>query len=79
MKKSMKVKMTHSDGEICFWTVHHETHMTNIVLGKKTRHFDGWIIKDHDGYERISEGNWLNLVEYFNLVASNYGFAHNLT
>lgn len=77
--KAFRVKMTDtSDSSIYYWTVRSFKNATNIVLGRKPRKISGWLYIDHEGYQRNVEGNWLELVDHFRLVASNYGLTSNI-
>lgn len=77
-RKAMRIKMTHTDGEQVYWTVRSHS-AVNLVLGQRPRKVRGWLFIDHEGYERFAEGNWLDLVALFRLVASNYGFTSTIS
>ncbi len=78
--KAVKIKMTDSTGNVFFWTVRYVARAFNCGGKlKKARHISGWSYTDHEGYERFSEGNWIELVANFKLTAENYGFTTNIS
>ena len=78
MTKAMRVKMTSDNGMICFWTVRSYAG-TVLNLGRKPRKVTGWLFIDHEGYKRIVEGNWPELVARFQGVSANYGLISNIS
>lgn len=76
--KSFRVKVTDETGQDYYWTVQ-AVQAVHLCTGKKPRQVRGWSFKDHEGYERFSEGNWLALVDTFKAVVSNYGFTTKLS
>lgn len=76
--KAMRIKMAHTDGEQVHWTVCSYSGI-NLVLGQKARKIRGWSFTDHEGYDRVVEGNWFDLVAHFRLVAANYGFTSTIS
>ena len=72
--KSMRLKMEASDGSVVWWTCWRERGVTWIRPGRKRVIVDFWQLRDHDGYVRNLEHNWMNSVPMSQLLASNYGF-----
>lgn len=76
--KTIKIPMTHNDGTKYHWTVI-SSNRTCLVAGHKPRAMRGWEFTDHDRYTRFVEGNWKDLVDHFQLVASSYGMTCNIS
>ncbi len=72
--KGMRLKMESSDGSIVYWTCWRETGLTWIRTGRKPAIVDFWRLKDHDGYVRNLDHNWINSVPMIQQLADNYGF-----
>lgn len=78
--KTIRIKMTDNANGVCFWTIQRIPRAFNCGDSlKRSRYVSGWSWTDHDGYERFSEGNWLELVTSFLRCAANYGFTCNLS
>jgi hypothetical protein len=78
--KPMRVKMTDANGVSYFWTVKgHKSLVLNEPGKKRPRLIHGWMFVDHEGCQRVVEGNWLELVARFHGVAENYGLTSNLS
>lgn len=77
--KTMRIKMTDANGNAVYWSVKRIEQAVQLVLGRRPRRISGWSFTDHEGYERFSEGNWINFVPEFHRVARNYGFTSNLS
>lgn len=73
MSKSMRITLKDENNKHYHWTIKHEPRSCCCMLGSG-HYVSGWVYTDHDGCERFSEGNWLNLVSHFKTTASNYGF-----
>jgi len=67
----MKLLMTDNTGERFTWTV---SERRKYSQGPR-HHFQGYSFTDHEGYERIVEGNWKNLVSDLQYTANNYGLS----
>lgn len=76
--KTIMIRLTDETGNIYKWTVRHLV-ATNLTLGQKPKKIAGWSFTDHEGYERFAEGNWMDLVAKFRLVAENYGLTSNIS
>lgn len=64
--RAMRVRMTYTPtGEVYHWTV------------RKAR--GGWDFEDHEGCVRYAEGNWMELVAKFKMVAENYAMSCNIS
>jgi len=70
----MRLKMTDTDGAVYWWTCWRERGCTWIRAGRKPVKCDFWQLRDHDGYVRSLEHNWLNSVPMIRQLAENYGF-----
>lgn len=73
MQATLQIRLSDSNGKLYRWTIRRMPRAVNCLAGK-TRIISGWQFTDHDGYERFSEGNWLDLVSMVKLTAENYGF-----
>ncbi len=69
----MEIRMTAQNGTRYKWSIGKRQKYTNLVAGRKPRNFFGWSFIDHEGYERIVEGNWKTLISEFHETASRYG------
>ena len=79
MRKAIRIKLTDAAGTPYFWTVRAgKWHNCGGNL-PRAKWITGWSYTDHEGYERIAEGNWLALVDAFRLTADNYGFTTNIS
>ena len=66
--KSIKVPMSNKT----HWTIFAKKTWTIVGAGKK-RHIAAWSFADQEGYERIVEGSWIDLVAEFNATAERFG------
>jgi len=65
MTRNLSIRLQDADSKIYRWSVEREL----PARGFK----GGWRFTDHEGYPRITEGNWHDLVARFKRVAANYG------
>ncbi len=78
--KPIRIKMLDaSTNQSVIWTIFKSNRQWNVTSGKKSHYVSGWSFRDHEGYERFVEGNWLALVDHFRLVADNYGFQTSIS
>ena len=77
--KRIRIKMTDTAGMVYWWTVWREPNAVNLKLSQKPRKISGWQYRDHEGCERFSEGNWMELVSHLRATAHNYGFITNIS
>jgi hypothetical protein len=52
---------------------HRETGDTFVWKFRRDEILRGWVLTDHDGYERFRPGTWLDFVPFAKLVAENHG------
>jgi len=69
---TMAIRLSDETGKIYRWNIERVPRAVNCTY-PKIRVISGWQFTDHDGYIRFAEGNWLDLVAMFRLVATNYG------
>lgn len=87
--KVIKIKLLDENDNTYFWRVWRENAVQvgrglSVTPGRehialKPRNLSGWTFKDHEGYERFSEGNWQVLVTSVHQVAKNYGLRTKLS
>jgi hypothetical protein len=65
MSKALAIRLEDASGKVYRWVIDREL----PAAGFK----GGWRFTDHEGYGRITEGNWNDLVARFHRVAANYG------
>lgn len=70
----MTLRMTDSNGKNHLWIISERRQYTNLTRANRPRKFYGYSFTDHEGYVRIVEGNWHNLVSELKFIAGNYGF-----
>lgn len=76
--KPIRITLEHKDESvfpaIVKWTAWREGRCLFVGSGLAKSHWGpAWIYRDHEGYERTVEGNWLDLVAAFKRTAENYG------
>lgn len=70
--RPMRIKMTYREtGKIYHWMIRRSPRSIGWA--------GGWEFTDHDGYTRMSEGNWFELVDHFRRTANHYGMDCNLS
>ena len=79
--KTIKVRMTDTDGKVYFWAVSREPRAWAccLPLPQKPHYVSGWNFTDHEGCTRFVEGTWRDLLPRFQETATNYGFTSNLS
>jgi hypothetical protein len=65
MTRNLAIRLQDEAGKVYRWVIDREL----PAAGFK----GGWRFTDHEGYPRITEGNWADLVARFKRVAANYG------
>ena len=76
MAKGMRVALTYREtGERLMWTVWRHTGATFYCGGDNPRvsRSPYWMLRDHDGYERVLESNWVNSAARVRELADFHG------
>ncbi len=76
--KRTATRLQDKEGNVYKWTFWYMSAI-NLTLGRKPRIVHGWAFTDHEGYERFCEGNWIDFVPYFRMIADNYGLVTTLS
>jgi hypothetical protein len=70
--KSIRVPVVLSCGKSVVWTIWREARV--MCVGGASQHTGPmWMMRDHEGYERGLETNWLATVTRVLQIADNYG------
>lgn len=64
MAKTIQIRLQDEHGKVVRWSIHYDS-----------RRPPTWNFTDHEGYTRVVDGNWHDLVARFKGCAENYNLS----
>lgn len=82
--KHTQVRMQYHECAVYTWRFWHDANAALVGVFKggrlqRKRKCAGWVLQDHEGYERHCEGNWADFVTFFNATAERYGMTNKIS